>query len=239
MNPILVVAKKEMKQITKNRSLILGIVIFMGVFGGMTSLGAIMSVVGGDAENLVATLDSLMMYLVLVLGVFTGYFFSSQAFLGEKTEGTIETLLCSPLPLRDIWLGKVIGVMIPAYGVALLIAAVLVALSNMAADFLVLASPVMILFILLVVPVYTACAIGMLGFVQLLLGMRENQIINIAVILVFIVGISFFNGLVAEGLIVMSAPVVGAMFIPGILLLAFIGFMTRILSREKIVTTLP
>ena len=239
MNPILVVAKKEMKQITKNRSLILGIVIFMGIFGVMSSIGAIMSVVDGDAENLVATLDSLMMYLVLVLGVFSGYFFSSQAFLGEKTEGTIETLLCSPLALRDIWLGKVIGVMIPAYGVALLIAAVLVALSNMAADFLVLPSPVMILFILLVVPVYTACAIGMLGFVQLLLGMRENQIINIVVILVFIVGISFFNGLVAEGLIVISALVVGAMFIPGILLLAFIGFMTRILNREKIVTTLP
>lgn len=38
MHPILVVAKKEMRQIAKNRSLIVGIVLFMGVFGGMTSL---------------------------------------------------------------------------------------------------------------------------------------------------------------------------------------------------------
>ncbi|WAI00980.1 ABC transporter permease [Methanogenium organophilum] len=239
MNPILVVAKKEMKQIAKNRSLIIGIVIFMGIFGGMTSLGAIMSVIEGDAGSIVSTLDSLMMYLVLVLGVFSGYFFSSQAFLGEKTEGTIETLLCSPLPLRDIWLGKVLGVMVPSYAVALLIAAVLVALSNMAADVLVLPSVVMMLFVLMVVPVYIACAIGMLGFVQLLLGMRENQIINIVVIIGFIVAISVFDSLVTEGLIVMSAPVVGVMFLLGILLIAAIGYMTRILSREKIVTTLP
>ncbi len=239
MNPILVVAKKEMKQIAKNRSMIIGIVLFMGVFGGLTSIGAIMSVIEGDAENIVSLLDSLMMYLVLVLGVFSGYFFSSQAFLGEKTGGTIETLLCSPLPLRDIWLGKVIGVMIPAYGVALLIAAILVVLSNMAADFLVLPSVVMMLFILAVVPVYIACAVGILGFVQLLLGMKENQIINIVLIIGFIAAISVFDSLVAEGVIVMSALVVGEMFMLGILLLGGIGFMTRILNREKIVTTLP
>jgi len=239
MNPIFVVAKKEMKQIAKNRSLIISIVLFMGIFGGMTSLGAIMKVTEGDAESIVSTLDSLMMYLVLVLGVFSGYFFSSQAFLGEKTEGTIETLLCSPLPLRDIWLGKVIGVMIPAYAVALMIAAVLVALSNTLADVLVLPSVVMMAFVLLVVPVYIACAIGILGFVQLLLGMRENQILNILLIIGFIAAISVFDSLVADGVVVMSAPFVGAMFILGILLLAFIGFMTRILNREKIVTTLP
>ena len=125
MNPIWVVAKKEMRLIAKNRSLIMSIVLFMGVFGGLTSFGAIMSVVEGDAETIVATLDSLMMYLVLMLGVFSGYFLSSQAFLGEKTGGTIETLLCSPLPLRDIWLGKVIGVMIPSYAIGLLVAAAL------------------------------------------------------------------------------------------------------------------
>jgi ABC-2 type transport system permease protein len=238
MHPILVVAKKEMRQIAKNRSLIVGIVLFMGVFGGMTSLGAIMAVVDGDAKSIVSTLDSLMMYLVLVLGVFSGYFFSSQAFLGEKTEGTIETLLCSPLPLRDIWLGKVIGVMVPAYAIALLIAGILVALSNTAADFLVLPSVVM-LFVVLVVPVYIACAIGMLGLVQLLLGMKENQILNIVLIIGFIAVISVFDGLVTEGVVVMSAPVVGAMFIVGMLLLGVIGFMTRILNREKIVTTLP
>lgn len=239
LNPIFVVAKKEMKQIAKNRSQIFSIIIFMGIFGGMTSLGAIMSVLNGDAENIVPTLDSLMMYLVLVLGVFSGYFLSSQAFLGEKTGGTIETLLCSPLPLRNIWLGKVIGVMVPSYAIALVIAAVIIALSNMAADFLVLPSPIMIVFVLVVVPVYIACIIGMLGFIQLLLGMRENQIVNIALIIVFIAGISIFDGLVTEGLVVMSALVVGGMLMAGILLLTLIGYMTRILNKEKIVTTLP
>ncbi|WOF16606.1 ABC transporter permease subunit [Methanoplanus sp. FWC-SCC4] len=239
MNPIMVVAKKEIRQIANNRGLILGAVLFMGIFGGMTSLGAIMSVVEKNPESIISSLDSLIMYLVLVLGVFTGYFFSSQAFLGEKLEGTIETLLCSPLPLRDIWLGKVLGVMIPSYGVTLLIAGILVGLSNMEADFLVLPSPVMFLYILIVVPVYIACAVGLLGFVQLLLGMKENQIINIALIVGFIAVISVFNSLVTEGVIAISATVVFSMFLFGILMLSVVGFLTRFLNREKIVTTLP
>ncbi|WP_062398848.1 hypothetical protein [Methanogenium cariaci] len=98
MHPILVVAKKEMRQIAKNRSLIVGIVLFMGVFGGHDLLGAIMAVVDGDAKSIVSTLDSLMMYLVLVLGVFSGYFFSSQAFLGGKRlKGPLKR--CSVPPL--------------------------------------------------------------------------------------------------------------------------------------------
>jgi ABC-2 type transport system permease protein len=239
MNPILVIAKKEMLQLAKNRSLIVSTLLFMGVFGGITSLGALMSVIEGNVESMVSALDSLMMYLVLVLGIFSGYFLSSQAFLGEKTGGTIETLLCSPLSLRDIWLGKVIGVMIPSYAIALLVAAALVGLTNMVTDVLVLPSFVMILFVLFVVPVYIACAIGMLGFVQLLLGIKENQIINIVLIVGFIAAISVLDSLVGGGVVVMSAPVVGAMFILAILLLGIIGYMTRILNREKIVTTLP
>ena len=35
-NPVAVVAKKEIKQILKNRSLIIGMIFFMGVFGGIT-----------------------------------------------------------------------------------------------------------------------------------------------------------------------------------------------------------
>ena len=239
MNPILVIAKKEMLQLAKNRSLIVSTLLFMGVFGGITSLGALMSVIEGNVESMVSALDSLMMYLVLVLGIFSGYFLSSQAFLGEKTGGTIETLLCSPLSLRDIWLGKVIGVMIPSYAIALLVAAALVGLTNMVTDVLVLPSFVMILFVLFVVPVYIACAIGMLGFVQLLLGIKENQIINIVLIVGFIAAISVLDSLVVGGVVVMSAPVVGAMFILAVLLLGIIGYMTRILNREKIVTTLP
>ncbi len=239
MNPIPVIAKKEMLQLAKNRSLIISTLLFMGVFGGITSLGALMSVIEGNVESMVSALDSLMMYLVLVLGIFSGYFLSSQAFLGEKTGGTIETLLCSPLSLRDIWLGKVIGVMIPSYAIALLVAAALVGLTNMVTDVLVLPSFVMILFVLFVVPVYIACAIGMLGFVQLLLGIKENQIINIVLIVGFIAAISVLDSLVGGGVVVMSAPVVGAMFILGVLLLGIIGYMTRILNREKIVTTLP
>ncbi|MDD4127599.1 MAG: ABC transporter permease subunit, partial [Methanomicrobium sp.] len=193
-------------QILKNKSLIIGMIFFMGIFGSITSFGTIMSIVNDGQGNIAASLGTLIMYVVLVMGVFTGYFFSAQAFLREKTEGTIETMLCSPLSLKDIWLGKVIGVTIPAYAVTILIAAILIAISNIEADIVFLPSPAMILYFIIVVPVYIGCAVGLLGFVQLLLGMKENQIINIIMIFGFLLLLSVFDALISDEVIFFYDP---------------------------------
>ena len=238
-NPVAVVAKKEIKQILKNRSLIIGMIFFMGVFGGITSLGAITSIAGEGSANTAASLGTLIMYVVLVMGVFTGYFFSSQAFLREKTEGTIETMLCSPLSLKDIWLGKVLGVTIPAYAVTIIITVILIAISNIEADIVFLPSPAMILYFIIVVPVYTGCAVGLLGFVQLLLGMKENQIINVIMIFGFIAFISVFDALISDEVIFMTPAAIILMSVFGFVLIAIVRYLTGFLSREKIVTTIP
>ncbi|MBP2133552.1 ABC-2 type transport system permease protein [Methanomicrobium sp. W14] len=239
MDPLFVVARKEIKQILKNKSLIIGVIFFMGIFGGITSMGAVMSAAEGSSGVITSSLDSLIVYLILVMGIFTGYFFSSQAFLREKTDGTIETILCSPLSLREVWLGKVIGVTVPAYIVSLVIAVILVAAANFGSGYLVLPSPAMILYLLIVVPVYIGCATGLLGFVQLLLGMRENQIVNFVMIFGFIVAISFFESMIADNAITVSFLLVIEMAAAGVILMGIVRYLTGFLSREKIVTTIP
>jgi len=239
MNRVMVVAKKEMKQIIKNRGALLSVFIFMVIFGGMTSMGALLDMAGSSDEMISVTFNSLLLSLVMVMGVITGYLLLSQAFTGEKLGGTIETLLCSPLSLREIWFGKVMGILIPSYLVVLVIVAVMTIIANVVATTLILPSVPVLFYLLLVVPVYIAFAIGMLGFVQLLLGMKENQIIGIIVMVGLIGLITGINIFVTEGGLIVSPLFIGVMFIISLILIGIVAFCTRFLSKEKIVTTLP
>ena len=239
MNRVMVVAKKEMKQIIKNRGALISVFIFMIIFGGMTSMGALLDMAGSSNEMISVTLNSLLLSLVLLMGVITGYFLSGQTFTGEKTGGTIETLLCSPLSLREIWFGKVMGILIPSYLVGLVIATMMTVFANVVSTTLILPSLPVLVYLLLVVPAYIAFAIGMLGFVQLLLGMKENQIISIIVMVALIGLITGANLFVTEGGLIVAPLFIGVMFIISLILIGIVAFCTRFLSKEKIVTTLP
>jgi ABC-2 type transport system permease protein len=232
MNGIFTVARKEAGQILRSRQLLISAIIVTLVFS-TTAVPAALSTGGA------AALDRVGFMLLVVIGVFIGYIFSGQAFLREKTEGTIETLLCSPLSLREIWLGKVIGVTLPAYALTLGGAAVLVAGASALAGVPVLPSGPLALHLLVVVPAFIAVAVGMLGLVQLLLGMRENQIINMAVVFLII----FFFSASATGLMgpdfQVTWEVEGTLLAIALALLLALRGATRFLDRERIVTTIP
>ncbi|HZD44239.1 MAG TPA: ABC transporter permease subunit, partial [Methanomicrobiales archaeon] len=225
MNGILIVAQKEMKQILKSLNVLFGGIIFVVIFGGMSALQALSQAGTG------MILDQLGFSLVLVLGIFMGYMFSSSAFLREKQGGVIETLLCSPLSLRDLWLGKVIGVTVPAYGVTLIAAALLVGLANLLSGATLMPSLPVVVYIFTAVPVFIAAAVGLLGFGQLLLGLRENQIMNFGIIFALIFLITLTQGLLGPTFAV-SWITVGGMFGLAVLLLFATRSLTRFLNRE-------
>ena len=182
--------------------------------------------------------NNLLFYFVLMLGIFMAYMFSGKVFFNEKREGIIETLLCTPLSMRRIWAGKVIGVTIPAYLIALLTAALITLIANVFSATILLPSPAVFLHIVLVVPAFIAVAVGLLGFGHLLLGMRENQILNISIFAAIFLAFSLANNNVISGGHAVSGAVVGGMLIVSVLLLALISYMTRYLSKERITTTI-
>ena len=93
------VARKELTTVRRNRGL-----LFAGVYvGGM--FGVLNLILGGPVS-----LDNALFSAALLAGVFVGYSFARSVFLREKREKIIETLLCTPLSLKAIWLGKVLGV---------------------------------------------------------------------------------------------------------------------------------
>ena len=175
MNKILVVAKKEMKELINNKRTFITGVFFALWFSVFTSL----AIKGVDSPA--AFLNNLVFYLALTIGVFIAYIFSGQVFLREKREKIIETLLCTPLSLRSIWLGKVMGVTLPAHLVSILTVALVIAISNALSPSLLFPSAAVLFHLLVVVPAFIAFAAGLMGFCQFLLGMRENQIIGLLV----------------------------------------------------------
>jgi len=233
MNKIFIVAEKEMNGIIRTRNMLVG--IFFALWFSVTITIPVVIMVEGSA--VVDQFNNLLFYLVLMQGIFTAYLFSGNVFFSEKREGIIETLLCTPLSLRQIWAGKVLGVTIPAYLIALLAAALITLIANVFSTTILLPSPAILLHIVLVVPAFIAAAVGLLGFGHLLLGMRENQILNISIFVVIFFALSLAKNVISGGYAV-SWAMVGTMLIVALLLLALISYLTRYLNKERIATTI-
>jgi len=220
INMTMVVARKEMKNIVKNKGLLFGSVWMGGSFGIIFSFQSL-------------SLDNSVFSMALLAGVLVGYMFSGRVFLREKRERIIETLLCTPLSLKSIWFGKVVGVTIPAYLISLLTVALITIVSNITLHSLLFPSVVILIHALVVVPVFITSVISLMGFCQFWFGMRENRIIGYLVMLGLLPTIFPYN---------MSLDVswveVGVLLIVSVLLLAITTYLSRYLSKEKIVTTI-
>jgi len=221
MNMTLVVARKEIKNIIKNKGLLVGSVWIGGSFGILFSTQA-------------SSLDNAVFSMALLVGVLVGYMFSGQVFMREKRQRVIETLLCTPLNLKSIWFGKVVGATIPAYLISLLTVALVTIVSNIMLHSLLFPSVVILIHILVVVPVFIASAIGLMGFCQFLFGMRENKIIGYLIVL------GYFPFIIPSiiGSLVVSWVEVVVYLCVSVLLLALTTYLSRYLSKEKIVTTI-
>jgi ABC-2 type transport system permease protein len=234
MNEVLVVARKETMQIFRSKNLIISALLFIIVFGTI-STPALMAGEGNNPANLV---DQLGFYLVLTLGIFTGYIFTGQAFFREKQDRVIETLLCTPLSLRRIWFGKVLGVTVTAYLLTLLAACLIIGGASYASGTILLPGVLVLIHIIFIVPLFIAVTVGLIGFLQLLLGMRENQILNFVLIFVIIMLITLTGELLGATFTV-TGQFLGALFLLALALLGMTAFLTRFLDKERIITTIP
>ena len=232
MNMTLVVARKEMKNIIRNKGLLFGRLWFGGMFGVLNLL------LGGQVFSFKNSVFS----GALLVGVLVGFMFSAQVFLREKREKIIETMLCTPLSLKSIWFGKVLGATIPAYLFSLLSVTLVIIISNITVHSLLLPSVAILTHILIVVPVFIASAVSLIGFSQFLLGMRENKIISYLIILVLFPFMypSIFSGLIQGNMnVVISWGEVVVCLIVSVLPLSLTTYLSRYLSKEKIITTIP
>jgi ABC-2 type transport system permease protein len=232
MKPMLTVARKEMAQLLHSRMSMVTTAFLAIFFSFTTAQTAVMEEGGG------AVLDQLLFSMVPVIGLFVGYIFASQIFLREKQQGVIETLLCTPLSVSELWLGKVLGATLLAWGMALGAAVIITVVSGGSGGTLLLPSAPVIVYLAVVLPLFIAAGTGLLGLAQFILGLRQVQIVNVGVIFVLIFLLTVTQQVLnpATGI---TWPVVGGSLIAGLAVLGAVLGMGRLLNTERIVTSLP
>ena len=225
-----IVAVKEMREITSSKGTIISTVFFalwFGLLNGQTT--------AGETSDM---LSKQLFFMAPMLGALMGYLLTGTVFSNEKKDGVIETLLCTPLDLRTIWFGKLVGVSVIAYLASLVSIGFVILLASAAANALVLPSLIILVHIVVTVPLFTAAVVGLIGYAQLLLGMRENTVIGIFTFLGLFIGIAVAGQLLSgSGTITVTMLLV--LFLVAAGLLAFTFYLARFLSKEKVITTIP
>jgi ABC-2 type transport system permease protein len=233
MEQVGMVAKKELQELASNKGALITVLVF-GMLFTFTSLGTVTI----SAEGSAASVDWPVIYLSMFVGVFAGFTLCGTVFFREKQNGVIETLLCTPLSLRSIWLGKVLGVAIPSYLFGLLSSGILVLLTYAAVGAVALPSLLVPFHLLVVAPIFISSAVGLVGYVQLAMGMKENRFISMGVFILLIIGLSLSSGLVKEDATLVGQ-VVLSLLIGAVALLTISFLLSKRLDKEKIVTSIP
>ncbi len=233
MSTFAIIVGREIHLALRNRSIVITALIFTIWFPAMMAVG----IVAASGES-PAAFSGAIAAATLPIGVLMGYIFCSDAFLREKRDGTIETLLCAPVSLRQLWAGKTCGVAIPAYLTTLLSAVVTFATASTMLDAPLALDSLLILHLLIVVPVWIVTAAGFIGAAQLALGMRENQVLGFAFIFGFIFLISGLQGVISGGTEISAATEV-VLAATGVALLGLARFIAGKVSKERIVMTIP
>ncbi len=232
MNKIIIIAAKEIRELLHDKRTIGLGVVFAFFFGIMYSLRSVNS--GGTN---IMPIDSTLFFLAAAIGFFMAYISTGQVFLREKSDKVIETLLCAPVNLRHIWLGKVIAVAGVSYGFALLSSVIAVAVPFIADGYFTLPGAAVIFHILPGIFFFITAIAGLLGFIQLLLGMRENRILNF-VIFAPVFGLLYGSGYALGSSFTVSWLQVLIPFALSLILLVIAAFLVRHLNKERVVTTI-
>ena len=224
---------KELRELAGSKSAIVMGAVFALAFGLMYSLR-----IDPHSEiSLAVSLGSLLFFLTTILGAFLGYAYTGQVFLREKMEAVIETLLCGPINVRDIWLGKTLAITALAQVFAILGGVQCSLVVSYRSGSVGVPGGAVILYVIVVLPLLVACFVGALGFSQLMLGMKESRIVSFVVFaplfaLLYGVGYSLPGSLDVTWFHVLS---IGAGVMVVLTGLAYVSGRIRI---ERIVTTL-
>ncbi|MFW6151115.1 MAG: hypothetical protein ACOC6A_06240 [Chloroflexota bacterium] len=233
MHRALVVGRKEVLELLGNKAAVgisVGFAVFFSVMYSLRIAGA----EGVASQSLAQTT---LFYVPAAIAVFVAYYCVAQVFLLEKREKVIETLMCAPVTLRDIWLGKMLGVTSFAWVVCWLATVLVLAIPTFLGKSLLPGPPVAVN-VVVVVPLFVAGLVGLVGIAQLLLGMRETRILNFVLFIPVFIALYGSGSAVTENLVV-GWQHIGVLFGASCALLALAAYLTRFLSKERIVLTIP
>ena len=130
MSSIKAIVKKDLKETFRSKSLFFSFIAIAAFIFAMWSLQLLempstLAKKGLSTSQVAVAIgsvvDSMVVTCALMLTIFSGMYINGRAVTMEKTKRSLESLLCTPVGLRGIWLGKTLAVFAPsaALGVAI------------------------------------------------------------------------------------------------------------------------
>lgn len=197
MKQVFIIARKDIAEAFRSRStyfyvLVLLFLAYPYFLGSRTVIDQLIKSEAGQAAVRVAgqaLLDTSAYTLPLVLSMLTCNLFSQYAIVLDKAKRTLESLMATPLSLRQIWLGKSLAVTLPSIALALLISianliAVDLAVTRPAIGTLLAPGPASLVTGLILVPLMTFFTVAVVSYLQLT--MTNPRIASFAFIVIFI-----------------------------------------------------
>ena len=215
-----VVVWREFKEALRDRSLL----------SSVFSVFAFLGMLSATTVKLPISVESIVFHMAPCLGIIVGFGLSTR-FVREKQEGTVETLLCTPLTLRELWLGKVASLTVPSHIVSVASTLALISLRGYTVNAL------MAVYLAMVVPVVIASAIGLLGFLHYILGMRQVRTLNYIVFFTLFATLYLVVGRLASSAI-LTWRGVSVVLTLSLIILSITCYLIAHLSKEKIVASI-
>jgi ABC-2 type transport system permease protein len=243
MKEISVIVKKDIKETVRTKAFLLSIaviivLIFVMLWTVRSNIGALLKTeIGIEPIRYIQPIVSTTIFTVaLVVTVYYSFIINSYTLLIEKTKRSLESLLCTPLSLKQFWFGKTMSMFIPS-----IILGFLFTLAAFCAVNLFVVSPKVgywiypgaapLVAILLVVPAIVLFISALFYLLQLIIA--NVRLIN--VIFMFVL-IFTFNGLMfgpgfstsSWSIVLISLGVVAALALADF-------FLFRLVTKERII----
>jgi len=218
MSVVLTVAKRELLELRYDRQVLVWLIAFVTIFSWMSSSGS---------------LEVSLLFTSSFMGMYGAFALSGQTFDQEKLTGTLETLLCGPVTLRQLWFGKILGTLLPAAMVAYAAAAIVL---YRGPDGAMLFSVQLAVYLALILPALLTAFIGVMGYVQLHFDSRRTRMISIAVMA--LIGVLLLTSLTMAGEVArLSWEALAIAGLMGAGLTALPYLLVNRLSKERIIMT--
>ncbi|MFH1639319.1 MAG: ABC transporter permease subunit [Chloroflexota bacterium] len=241
MDRVMIIAAKDIKEALHSKVIYI-YMLFLFLLS-MSYFSSFRNVIGSLSEQGLslleirfagrAFLNGVYYTLPLVLSMLICGIFSAYAVILDKTKRTLESLLATPVSLREVWLGKSLAVALPGVAVALLVSSLALGAMNIlivmpsVGDFIL---PDMLPMITahVIIPLLTFLVVTLVSLLQLIT--RNPRLANLTFTAVFLViYFSTITELTASWDFSLIYLVVAA------LLAAVIFYLSRFLTRERVI----
>jgi ABC-2 type transport system permease protein len=236
MHRIWAIARKDIREAFRSRSTYVYIaILFFLTFTYSSSYNSLISRL--TAENasqaeIYATSRSFLINIVYIIPTMYSFFvctiFAAYAVIVEKSKRNIESLMVTPLTLRQLWIGKTLAVTVPSVLVALGVSVISYIAMNFIlvvprTDSFILPNVLSVVTAVIIVPVLTFAIVLLVIYLQLV--MTNPRIANLAFTGIFLVLLFGANFLTGVGIVLNYSVIY-------IALAAVIGGITYLLGRS-------